>query len=391
MLSQIRIRGFKAVKDSGSLALTPLTVLIGRNGAGKSSIIEALQWIQESLILGMATATYNRFGNFQELINWRRPTDVKKKIEIELALTGGKDGLVRYALAIGKNGKQQPVVLEETCNRGRGRTSQWDREIFRHKLSFVRKWGRQILGGNPVTDPNLLALAQVGGTSAPAAQEVLELFQRAAFLRLSPAAIAARSLPPSLAAAPLLDEEGRLVASLYERLSATQRGWVVARIAEIISGTEGLSVRRQSGGGRSLYLKERMRSKGGTQVFEIPSWLLSEGTRRLTALFALLALRPRPLLIGVEEIENGLDPWTLERVFLQLREAVADGVQIILTTHSPFLLDHVEVSEVIHVERHAGDSRYQAIKTMDSVIASNGIIAPGSMYISNLMRHKSKG
>lgn len=68
----------------------------------------------------MAAATYNRFGNFQELINWRRLTDAEKKSEPKLALAGGEDGLIRYALAIGKNRGQQPVVLEETCRRGRG-------------------------------------------------------------------------------------------------------------------------------------------------------------------------------------------------------------------------------------------------------------------------------
>ena len=42
-LDSIRIRNFKAIHDSGAVKLTPLTVLIGNNGSGKSSLVEALE------------------------------------------------------------------------------------------------------------------------------------------------------------------------------------------------------------------------------------------------------------------------------------------------------------------------------------------------------------
>ena len=116
--------------------------------------------------------------------------------------------------------------------------------------------------------------------------------------------------------------------------------------------------------------------------FDIPAWMLSEGTRRITALFALLASRPRPSLLIVEEIENGLDPWTLELLFSELREASTNGTQVILTTHSPFLLDHVSTDEVIHVKRELGDSRYHAITDYSDVTQYGGVVAPGVMYIS---------
>jgi len=45
-LNSVRVRNFKAIRNSGSVRLTPLTVFIGNNGSGKSSLIEALETLQ---------------------------------------------------------------------------------------------------------------------------------------------------------------------------------------------------------------------------------------------------------------------------------------------------------------------------------------------------------
>src|SRR2546423_5214968 len=42
-LNSFRLKNFKAVRDSGEIRFTPLTVLIGNNGSGKSSLIEGLK------------------------------------------------------------------------------------------------------------------------------------------------------------------------------------------------------------------------------------------------------------------------------------------------------------------------------------------------------------
>jgi len=45
-LVQVQFKHFKAIRETGPLALGPLTVFIGNNGSGKSSIIEALETVQ---------------------------------------------------------------------------------------------------------------------------------------------------------------------------------------------------------------------------------------------------------------------------------------------------------------------------------------------------------
>jgi AAA15 family ATPase/GTPase len=39
ILTSCRLVNFKAIRDTGNLRLTPLTVFIGNNGSGKSSVV----------------------------------------------------------------------------------------------------------------------------------------------------------------------------------------------------------------------------------------------------------------------------------------------------------------------------------------------------------------
>ena len=42
-LNKVAVRHFKAVRRRGEVELTPLTVFIGNNGSGKSSLIDGLE------------------------------------------------------------------------------------------------------------------------------------------------------------------------------------------------------------------------------------------------------------------------------------------------------------------------------------------------------------
>jgi len=46
MLQSLRLKNFKAVRDSNVIPLLPLTVFIGNSGSGKSSIVEGLETFQ---------------------------------------------------------------------------------------------------------------------------------------------------------------------------------------------------------------------------------------------------------------------------------------------------------------------------------------------------------
>jgi ABC-type Mn2+/Zn2+ transport system ATPase subunit len=371
VLNALRVQGFKALFDASLSSLGSFTLLIGRNGSGKSSAVEAIQWLRDATFLGVPAAT--GYVDFNDLLN-RRSELVRLDLRYQRQPHGRP---VHYVLEVTEAG-----IRYERCVVGR--TSGALTAIHSRALSKgrVTRWvggrGRPII----VRDGNELGLRYVRTHGTGSAPDLVDFLARAVFLRLSPTAIAMPSRMESAVWRPLLSDDGHDLASLLMRMSVRQLGRVVDRLHDIFPGVEGLLV-EPVGNEHRFTVQERMRARGGTRSFDIPSSLLSEGMRRLVAIFALLESDPLPSLLVIEEIENGLDPWTLQYVLDALR-AASNEIQILLTTHSPFLLDHVAPDEVIHVQRKAGDTSYERVSELEQVARYERVLAPGAMYLSGV-------
>ena len=70
----------------------------------------------------------------------------------------------------------------------------------------------------------------------------------------------------------------------------------------------------------------------------------------MLGLLALHGAAEAPTLIGFEEPENGIHPQRIELV-ADLLGTLSTTSQLIVTTHSPFLLDHVARESLLLVRR----------------------------------------
>jgi AAA domain, putative AbiEii toxin, Type IV TA system len=88
----------------------------------------------------------------------------------------------------------------------------------------------------------------------------------------------------------------------------------------------------------------------------IPAHAISEGTMLTLGLLTVLMSPQKPNLILLDDIEQGLHPKAqreLVAVFKEIIQANSD-LQIIFTTHSPYIIDELQPSQV-HVLSNAGD------------------------------------
>lgn len=89
MLKELRISNFRLFDDEVTLRFRPITVLIGRNNSGKSSIIKFLLMLQQSLSVGNPNLLQPegdrvRFGPFENLKN---SLTQKQQLEFELRVS----------------------------------------------------------------------------------------------------------------------------------------------------------------------------------------------------------------------------------------------------------------------------------------------------------------
>ena len=117
------------------------------------------------------------------------------------------------------------------------------------------------------------------------------------------------------------------------------------------------------------------------QEFKVPGWLLSTGTLRTICLLALFRHPEPPPLIVIEEIENGLDPRTIHLIVDEIQDVVESGrSQVIVTTHSPYLLDLLPLSSIVMVEREDGEPTFTRPADDNSLKNWATKFAPGKLY-----------
>jgi hypothetical protein len=117
--------------------------------------------------------------------------------------------------------------------------------------------------------------------------------------------------------------------------------------------------------------------------FKVPGWMLSTGTLRVLALLATLRHPLPPPLVLVEEIENGLDPRSIHLLVEEIRTAVLGGMtQVVLTTHSPYLLDLLKLDQLVLVARDesSGEPRFHRPADDAGLAEWSRDFAPGRLY-----------
>lgn len=94
-----------------------------------------------------------------------------------------------------------------------------------------------------------------------------------------------------------------------------------------------------------LYCEEHWLDEGPPPTVDARG--MSDGTLRFLAILTALLTRPKGSLLVVEEVDNGLHP-SRARLLLDMLKAIGEqrGVDVLVTTHNPALLDAMGVEMV---------------------------------------------
>ena len=342
MIQSIRIRNFKSLGDV-TISLDPVTVLIGPTGTGKSNCVQALRFLRDYLLFRNEAVVIQQInGGWQQLVCATADRPYTLYFGLRFRAPGFGEGF-EYQLCFREQQSAgvmpNPVFYEE-------KLSLSDHVIFHQqggkwltapKLAYPPGAGQLALGGLtgiPESTVAYLVLSRgVGCYSFP--DGVL----------LQPATAAPMTgfggQPPASQDRGLTDHGENYAQALVGIISDLQT-W--DRWKQILAALQRLDPSLQSidyemPQGSRIVVSHDV----GGSVLGLDLKQESEGFRRfLTHLIALYQVPSKQTLI-FEEPEKGIHPGALAVLADQFKACPAAGRgQVILTTHSPELLDCFE-------------------------------------------------
>ncbi len=347
-LTRVSIRNYKSI-ESCDVELGDLTFLVGPNGSGKSNFLDALAFVSDALRKTLREAVRDRGGPMDVFRRQSLPDTMS--IRLDFALPDVGMGFYRVVLV---GGPRQVGVLEEQC------------VIGSDEFHLIQGWhAGERSGPGPGSTAGLHLMFASGELVF---KPVYDALAEMSFHNLAPDAM---RIPHPPDAGDRLRRDAANAGSVIERLAIDDKPRlerIVQYLSAVVPGITDIAT-----------------GPGGVPRFHHGEWFdanaMSDGTLRvLGILLALFNRGTESPLVAIEEPEIALHPGASEVLLDALREA-SEKKQLIVTTHSPDLLDLVNLdSETVLAVANSGHGSVIApINRVNRDILREGLYSLGEL------------
>lgn len=392
VIEGFRVQNYRALRDVtlGKLSsqqsgepLTPFTVVIGKNGVGKSTLFDAFGFVADCLSADVESACdMKQRGGFDRL----RSMGVDKPIQFEIYYREApKERPITYELAIALDASGRPFVESEVLKqRRKGQTHGRPYPFLRLHHGKGTVWaGEEAVEVEseedraqiPVelTDTRQLGIATLGTLKEHPRIKRFRDFLKSWYLSYF-YPDAARSLPSAGPQRHLNihgDNIGNVV-QFMEREYKTRFKVILERIASKIPGIASIDTLETD--------DKRVLLRFNDGAFGDPFFAqqMSDGTLKIFAYLLLLEDPDPPPFICIEEPENGLYHKLLEALAQEFRVHATgkkNAPQIFVTTHQPYFVDALTPKEVWILEK--GINGYSTVRRASDLEVVKNLVDEG--------------
>lgn len=360
MITALTISNYRSVGERVRIELGRFTVLVGRNGSGKSNVMDALRFVADATHMGLSGAITSRHG-IGAVRRWSggHPYNVELRVELQLA-----EGPATYAFELtGSRAEEYQVKVEEAVIVRGG-------EPFSFRVERG-EWKQGPSGLQPPVDSQSLALQLVGGDAR--FQPLVQALQGMAVYSIFPDTL--RTPQKYSPTKPMSRHGDNWVSILKDQREETWKPELVAALHRLTGDTMDLRV-----AAAASYLVVELRHAAPNKK---PKWFdaaqQSDGTLRVAGIITALLQDPPVPLIGIEEPELTVHPGAIPLLHDYLVQAGLRS-QVIVTTHSPELLDLVAPDDVRVVERSAqGETRVTRLAASQRELVRKNLMTLGEV------------
>jgi predicted ATPase len=392
IIEGFRVQNFRTLHDVslGKLSgqrdgepLTPFTVVIGKNGAGKSSLFDAFGFVADCLGTDVETACdMKQRGGFERL----RSKGIDQSIHFEIYYREAvNERPITYELSINLDASGRPYVQSEVLKQRRkgqkhGRPYPFLRLDRGSGLVWAGEDALEVAGEEDrtqaiveLTDPRQLGIATLGTLKEHPRIRRFRDFLKGWYLSYF-YPDAARSLPSAGPQRHLNvhgDNIGNVV-QFMEREHKDRFKSILDRIAQKIPGIERIDT--------IVTADKRVLLRFNEGAFSDPFFAqqMSDGTLKVFAYLLLMEDPDPPPFICIEEPENGLYHRLLEALAGEFRAHATgkkNAPQIFVTTHQPYFVDALSPEEVWILEK--GSDGFSNIRRVSDLEVVKNLVAEG--------------
>jgi predicted ATPase len=402
LIEGFRVQNYRALRDvtlgklssqQGGAPLTPFTVVIGKNGVGKSTLFDAFGFVADCLAHDVEQACdMKQRGGYERL----RSSGTTDPIRFEIYYREAKgERPMTYELAIALDATGRPFVESEVLkqrrkgqkhgrpypflrlNHGKGTVWAGEEEVEEEDDDEVATGGEgeedRAKASVELTDLRQLGIATLGTLKEHPRIKRFRDFLKGWYLSyFHPDA--ARSLPT---AGPQkhLNSHGDNIGNVVQFMAREHKdrfNAILESIAAKIPGIKSIDTQET--------LDKRLVLRFNDGAFSDPFFAqqMSDGTLKVFAYLLLMEDPDPPPFICIEEPENGLYHKLLETLAQEFR-AHANGKknspQIFVTTHQPYFVDALSPDEVWILEK--GEDGYSVIRRVSDLEIVKNLVDEG--------------
>lgn len=390
MLRLLRIDAFKAY-DSQSIPLEPFNVFVGRNGSGKTSVLQAIEFLHGLVADDLATQLTRHLWAYRDL-----PRLASANAEFAFGALLDLDGHdLWWSVRLGK--RRYENIAAETVARldedNVDRVLAGDMPHIGEAELLLSRTGRKMRRRDALTR-DWESVTQTLTSSWLATVDPKE--DQTRFPDLVRVAEWARAIVPYVVLDPnrlrepspltrdgIGDAGGNLAGFL--RYLRSQRpdafAAVLERAKRAYPQLEELVI-QQEGSAYRLAVRE---SWSASQNPLLNARQASDGLLRIFALSALPESEPRPSLVMIDELENGVHPELLGALVEMLESLTEnDDIQVVSTSHSPLVVTYATNPESILLTTRAEAGEAETVRLSDTpgYAALSSVFSPGEMWLA---------
>lgn len=399
MITELRLENWKSYEQA-ALHIDPLSVLVGTNASGKSNALDAFLLLNRLANGGMLTSALKGDGTLAPVrggVEWaaRQPGSVfaigvvcraDDSTDYEYRLEGQivdnrcdlyAEQLTRIRYRLGRDGLRKSqagsikLVRTDSCEEG---SPTIVARLYNEKQGTPRQLSRTHAVLFQLVGQKLRQEIQDG------VSEVIGALREVFILDSIPSHM--RNFSPL---SDRLESDAGNIAGVLAALPDDKQREIEAVLTQYASQLPERDIRRvyaetvgKFNSDAMLYCEEHWLDDGPPPTVDARG--MSDGTLRFLAILTALLTRPARSLLVIEEVDNGLHP-SRARLLLDMLKAVGQqrGVDVLVTTHNPALLDAMgtEMVPFITVAYRDPATGYSVLSLLEDIGQLPKLLAQG--------------